>query len=173
MKINKKSWTLLAVAILATLLLSGCWLIGITLVLSYDIDDKDVSTSAPLNGWLVDLTTEQDWKDNQDKLDEIYILYFYGWIKNYEGTPATGRLYVYKDTSLHTVADVESLATLVLDGIAIGADTTEVPLIAMGLEPIRDLIMKGKFGLYAIAKEIPFDIKVFNASVVVIFAVEP
>jgi len=173
MKINKKSWTLLAVAIFSTLLLSGCWLFGITLVLSYDIDDKRVSTSQPLNGWFVDMTTEKDWQDNQDKLDEIYILYFYGWIKNWEGTPATGRLYVYKDTSLHSIAEVESLGTLVLDGISIGPDTTEVPLIAMGLEPIRDLIMKGKFGLYAIAANVPFDIEVYNASVVVIFAVEP
>jgi hypothetical protein len=173
MKIKKKSWALLSGAILATLLLGGCWLFGITLVLSYDIDDKDVSTYEPLNGWFVDLTTEKDWKDNQDKLDEIYILYFYGWIENYESTPATGRLYVYKDTTLHTVAEVESLATLVLDGIAIGPDTTEVPLIAMGLEPIRDLVMKGKFGLYAIAADVPFHIRVFDASVVVIFAVEP
>jgi hypothetical protein len=173
MKIKKKSWALLSGAILATLLLGGCWLFGITLVLSYDIDDKDVSTYEPLNGWFVDLTTEKDWKDNQDKLDEIYILYFYGWIENYESTPATGRLYVYKDTTLHTVAEVESLATLVLDGIAIGPDTTEVPLIAMGLETIRDLVMKGKFGLYAIAADVPFHIRVFDASVVVIFAVEP
>jgi hypothetical protein len=173
MKIKKKSWTLLAVAIFATLLLSGCWLFGITLMLSYDIEDKEVSTYQTLNGWYIDLTTEKDWKDNQDKLDEIYILYFYGWIRNYEGTPATGRLYVYKDTSLHTIAEVESLGTLVLDGIAIGPDTTEVPLIAVGLEPIRDLIMEGKFGLYAIATNVPFDIEVYNASVVVIFAVEP
>lgn len=173
MKIKKKSWTLLAVAIFATLLLGGCWLFGITLTLSYDIEDKEVSTFQPLNGWYIDLTTEKDWKDNQDKLDEIYVLYFYGWIRNYEPTPATGRLYVYKDTSLHTIAAVESLGTLVLDGITIGPDTTEVPLIAMGLEPIRDLVMKGKFGLYAIATNVPFHIRVFDASVVVVFAVEP
>jgi hypothetical protein len=173
MKMKKKSWTLLAVAILATLLLSGCWLFGITLVLSYDIDDKEISTDEPLNGWLVDLTTEQDWKDNQDKLDEIYILYFYGWIENKEGTPATGQLYVYKDTTLHTIAEVESLATLVLDGLVIPANSTvEVPLTAMKLEPIRDLIMKGKFALYAIATDVPFDIRVYDATVVVIFAVE-
>lgn len=173
MKMKKKSWTLLAVAIFATLLLSGCWLFGITLVLSYDIEDQPAYTDTNFNGWFVDLTTEQDWKDNQDKLDEIYILYFYGWIRNYELTPATGQLYVYKDTTLHTVAEVESLATLVLDGLVIPADSAvEVPLTVMKLEPIRDLIMKGKFGLYAIATDVPFHIEVYDATVVVVFAVE-
>jgi hypothetical protein len=173
MKMKKKSWTLLAVAIFATLLLSGCWLFGITLVLSYDIEDEIASTDTHFNSIFVDLTQEQDWRDNQDKLDEIYILYFYGWIQNYESTPATGQLYVYKDTTLHTVAEVESLATLVLDGLVIPADSTvEIPLTAMKLEPIRDLIMKGKFGLYAIATDVPFDIRVFDATVVVVFAVE-
>lgn len=174
MKIKKKSWTLLAVAIFATLLLSGCWFFGITLVLSYAIEDEIVSTHTQFNSAFVDLTEESDWKDNQDKLDEIYSLYFYGWIQNYENTPAAGRLYVYKDTTLHTVAEVESLATMVLDGLVIPADTTvEVPLIAMGLEPIRGLVMKGKFALYALAANVPFHIRVFDASVVVVFAVEP
>lgn len=173
MKIKKRSWTFLAVAIFATLLLSGCWLFGITLVLNYDIKEEIASTNIHFNSVFVDLTQEKDWKDNQDKLDEIYILYFYGWIENKESTPATGQLYVYKDTTLHTVAEVESLATLVLDGLVIPADSTvEVPLTAMKLEPIRDLIMKGKFGLYAIATNVPFDIRVFDATVVVVFAVE-
>jgi hypothetical protein len=173
MKMKKKSWTLLAVAIFATLLLSGCWLFGITLVLNYDIEDKIVSTDTHFNSVFVDLTQEQDWKDNQDKLDEIYILYFYGKIYNDENTPATGQLYVYKDTTLHTIAEVESLATLVLDGLVLPAkDTTEVPVTAMKLEPIKDLVMKGKFALYAIATNVPFHIEVFDATVVVVFAVE-
>lgn len=173
MKMKKKSWALLAVAIFATLLLSGCWLFGITLVLNYDIEEEIASTDTHFNSVFVDLTQEQDWKDNEDKLDEIYILYFYGWIQNYESTPATGQLYVYKDTTLHTIAEVESLATLVLDGLVIPADSTvEVPLTAMKLEPIRDLIMKGKFALYAIATDVPFHIRVYDATVVVVFAVE-
>ena len=174
MKMKKKSWTLLGVAIFATLLLSGCWLFGITLVLNYDIENEIASTNTHFNSVMIDLTEEQDWKDNQDKLDEIYILYFYGRIQNYENTPATGQLYVYKDTTLQTIAEVESLATLVLDGLVIPADSTvEVPMTAMKLEPIRDLIMKGKFALYAIATNVPFNIRVFDATVVVIFAVEP
>lgn len=171
---NKKILTLLAAAIITTLLVSGCWLLGITLVLSYDIEDRDAQTGVPLNGVFVDLTQEQDWKDHQDKLDEIYNLLFYGWITNYENTEATGRLYVYKDTTLHTIEEVETNATLVLDGLVIPADTTvEVPLIDLDLKPIRDLIMEGKFGLYAIATNVPFHIRVFDSSVVVIFAVEP
>jgi hypothetical protein len=171
---NKKTLTLLAAAIITTLLVSGCWLLGITLVLSYDIEDKPAYTDTYFNGWFVDLTTEEDWQDHQDQLDEIYNLLFYGWITNYESTPATGRLYVYKDTTLHTVGEVETNATLVLDGLIIPADTTvEVPLIDLDLKPIRDLIMEGKFGLYAIATNVPFHIRVFDASVVVIFAVEP
>jgi len=174
MKIKKKSWALLSVAIFATLLLSGCWLFGITLVLNYDIEDEIASTDTLFNSMSVDLTQEQDWKDNQDKLDEIYILYFYGWIQNYDSTAsATGQLYVYKDTTLQTVAEVESLATLVLDGLVIPpGKTVEIPVTAMKLEPIRDLVMKGKFALYAIATNVPFDIRVYDATVVVIFAVE-
>jgi hypothetical protein len=177
---NKKTLILLSAAIITALLVSGCWLLGITLVLSYDIEDKPAYTDTYFNGWFVDLTTEKDWQDHQDNLDEIYNLMFYGWITNYENTPATGRLYVYNDTTLHTIAEVESSATLVLDGIAIPADTTggsgtttEVPLIDLDLKPIRDLIMKGKFALYAITSNTPFHIRVFDSSVLVIFAVEP
>jgi hypothetical protein len=173
MRMKRKSWTILSVALFATLLLSGCWLFGITLVLSYDIEDKDAFTDEDLNSWFVDLTEEEDWKDNQDKLDEIYNLLFHGRITNYEDTPATGQLYVYKDTSLHTIAEVESLATLVLDGLVLPPDSTVmIPLLEMKLEPIKDLIMEGKFGLYAIAADVPFHIRVFDATVVVIFAVE-
>lgn len=173
MKMKRSNWIVLSVALFATLFLGGCWLFGITLVLSYDIEDKDFDTDEPLNGWLVDLTDEDDWKDNQDKLDEIYNLLFHGKIHNLESDTATGQLYVYKDTSLHTIAEVESLATLVLDGLAVPpGDTLEVPIMEMKLEPIRDLIMEGKFGLYGIAKDTPFHIKVFDATVVVIFAVE-
>jgi hypothetical protein len=148
--------------------------LGITLTLSYDIEDEIVSTDTQFNSVMVDLTQEQDWKDHQDKLDEIYNLLFYGWITNYENTPATGRLYVYKDTTLHTVEEVETNATLVLDGLVIPADTTiEVPLVDLDLKPIRDLVMDGKFALYAIASNVPFNIRVFDSSIVVIFAVEP
>lgn len=173
MKMKRISWIVLSVALVATLLLSGCWLFGITLVLSYDIEDEIVSTDTHFNSVAIDLTEEDDWKDNEDKLDEIYNLLFYGKIINYESTPATGQLYVYKDTTLHTIAEVESLATLVLDGLVVPPlDTLEVPITEMKLEPIRDLIMEGKFSLYAIATNVPFHIRVFDATVVVIFALE-
>ncbi len=173
MKMKRKSWTLLSVALFATLLLSGCWLFGITLMLSYDIEDEIVSTDTHFNSVAIDLTEEQDWKDNQDKLDEIHSLLFHGSITNYENTSATGQLYVYKDGTLNTITEVESLATLVLDGLVLPPDSTvEVPLLYMNIEEIRDLIMEGKFSLYAIATNVPFHIRVFDATVVVIFAVE-
>jgi hypothetical protein len=106
MKIKRISWTLFSVALVAALLLSGCWLFGITLVLSYDIDERIYSTNESFNSVAIDLTEEEDWKDNEDKLDEIYTIMFYGFIWNREATPATGQLYVYKDGSLSTVADV-------------------------------------------------------------------
>ena len=179
MKINKRSWAVLSAALFVSVLLSGCWLFGITLVLSYDIEDEIVSTDTHFNSVAIDLTEEEDWRDNQDKLDEIYNLLFYGWITNYESTPATGELYVYKDTTLHTMAELEAAvasgeATLVLEGLVLPPDATvEVPVTEMKLEPIRDLIMEGKFALYGIAKDVPFHIRVFDATVVVIFAVEP
>jgi hypothetical protein len=174
MKMKRKSWTIFSVALLATLFLSGCWLFGITLVLSYDIDEEIVSTNTHFNSVAIDLTEEEDWKDNKDKLDEIYSILFYGYITNYESTPATGQLYVYKDGSLSTIAEVQSKAILVLDGLVLPADSTlEVPLIHMvRIDEIRDLVMEGKFSLYAIATNVPFNIRVFDATVVVIFAVE-
>jgi hypothetical protein len=174
MKIKRRSWILFSVALAASLLLSGCWLFGITLVLSYDIDDEWVSTDESFNSVAIDLTEEEDWKDNEDKLDEIYSVLFYGYIINHESTPATGQLYVYKDGSLSTVSEVQSNATLVLDGLVIPAnDTLEVPLIHMErIDHIRDLVMEGRFHLYAIATNVPFEIEVFDATVVVIFAVE-
>jgi len=174
MKMKRKSWTIFSVALLATLFLSGCWLFGITLVLSYDIDERIYSTDESFNSVAIDLTEEEDWKDNKDKLDEIYSVLFYGYIINHESTPATGQLYVYKDGSLNTVSEVQSNATLVLDGLAIPAnDTLEVPLIHMvRVDHIRDLVMEGRFHLYAIATNVPFHIEVFDATVVVIFAVE-
>jgi hypothetical protein len=174
MKKRYITWTALVVVFFAILLVSSCWLLGITLTITHDIEDEIVSTDTHFNSVAVDLTKEEDWRDNQDKLDEIYVAYFYGWVHNYESTPATGKLYVYKDTTLHTLAEVESKATLVLGGLVFPPDTTmEVPIAAMKLEPIKDLIKEGKFALYMLAENTPFDIRVFDASVVVIFAVEP
>jgi hypothetical protein len=173
MKMKKKNWAVLGAALVAALLLSGCWLFGITLVLPYDIEEEILATDTEFNSVAVDLTEEDDWKDNKDKLDEIYNLLFYGWIENNESTEATGQLYVYKDGSLTTVAEVQANATLVLDGLVLPpSSTVEVPVTEMKLEPIRDLIMEGKFHLYAIATNVPFDIRVFDATVVVVFAVE-
>jgi hypothetical protein len=174
MKMKRNSWIILSLALFATLLLSGCWLFGITLVLSYDIEDEIVSTDTNFNSVAIDLTEEQDWIDHQDDLDEIYNLLFYGWIENHESTEATGQLYVYKNDSLTTIAEVQANATLVLDGLVLPPSSiVEVPLTEMKLEPIRDLIMEGKFQLYAIATNVPFHITVYDATVVVIFAVEP
>jgi hypothetical protein len=173
MKLKRRSWTTLTVALGVSMLLSGCWLFGITLVLSYDIEDEIVSTDTNFNNVAIDLTEEEDWRDNQDKLDEIYNLLFYGWIENYETTEATGQLYVYQDGSLTTIAEVQAHATLVLDGLVLPpSSVVEVPVTEMKLEPIRDLIMEGRFHLYAIATNVPFHIRVFDATVVVIFAVE-
>ena len=173
MKMRRRSWAMLSVAVLATLLLSGCWLFGITMMLSYDIEEEPLSTDTEVNSMAVDLTEEDDWKDNKDKLDEIYNLLFYGWVENHLGTDATGQLYVYEDGSLTTKAEVEANATLVLDGLVLPASSTvEVPLTEVKLEPIKDLIMEGKFHLYAIAANVPFSIEVRDATVVVVFAVE-
>jgi hypothetical protein len=173
MKMRRKSWAMLSVAVVATLLLSGCWLFGITMMLSYDIEHEIVSTDTHFNSVAIDLTEEEDWKDNEDKLDEIYNLLFYGSIQNHESSEATGQLYVYKDGSLTTIAEVQANATLVLDGLVLPpSSVTYVPLTEMKLEPIRDLIMEGRFHLYAIATNVPFEITVFDATVVVIFAVE-
>ena len=173
MKTKSKTWTILSVALSATLLLSGCWMFGITMMLSYDIEEEIFSTNTSFNSVAIDLTEEEDWKDNEDKLDEIYNLLFYGSIQNNETTEATGQLYVYEDGSLTTISEVEANATLVLDGLVLPPSSiTYVPLTEMKLEPIRDLIMEGRFHLYAIAANVPFDIRVFNATVVVIFAVE-
>jgi hypothetical protein len=167
-------WTILSVALFCTLIVSGCWLFGITLVLSYDIEDEIVATDTNFNSVAIDLTEEDDWKDNEDKLDEIYNLLFYGLIENHESTEATGQLYVYEDGSLTTIAEVQANATLVLDGLVLPPSSiVEVPLTEMKLEPIRDLIMAGRFQLYAIATNVPFHITVYDATVVVIFAVEP
>ena len=172
MKTKSKTWTILSVALSATLLLSGCWMFGITMMLSYDIDDV-FSTDVHLNPVAIDLTEEDDWKDNEDKLDEIYNLLFYGYIENHETTEATGQLYVYEDGSLTTISEVQANATLVLDGLVLPpSSVTYVPLTEMKLEPIRDLIMEGRFHLYAIATNVPFEITVFDATVVVVFAVE-
>ena len=173
MKMKRKSWVILSVAVLATLLLSGCWLFGITLMIAYDIEEEIVSTNTVFNSVAIDLTEEDDWKDNQDKLDEIYNLLFYGWIENNTGTEATGQLYLYEDGSLSTVAEVQANATLVLDELVVPASSTvEVPVTEMKLEPVKDRIKEGKFYMYAIAANVPFDIRVFDATVVVIFAVE-
>jgi hypothetical protein len=173
MKTKREAWTILSVALLATLLLSGCWLFGITLMLAYDIEEEIVSTDTSFNSVAIDLTEEEDWKDNQDKLDEIYNLLFFGTIENFMSTPATGQLYLYKDGSLSTIAEVQANATLVLDGLVLPpTSVVEVPVTEMKLEPVRDLIMEGKFYLYAIAANVPFYIEVRDATVIVIFAVE-
>jgi hypothetical protein len=105
----------------------------------------------------VDLTEEDVWKDHKDDIDDIVDVSFTFKLTNKSAVDTlSGQVYVSSDNTLDTPAKVESLATIILDGISVDPGATlQMTLthyydILQNFDTFKDLVKSGKFSAYAI-----------------------
>jgi len=142
--------------LLIVTLFCACFLIAGTWVITFEVDNEDIHASSHFYKFSVNLEDNQDWKDNKDKLDNIEDVVFTFRLKNNSSSTMTGQVYVSLDSNLNTAADVESTATLILDGISVPAnDSLYVDMahyydLLQNFDALRDLVKTGVFTAYGI-----------------------
>lgn len=161
--------------LLLMLLVSGCFLFSGTGVIIFEVDNQDVHASPNFYKFTVNLEDDQDWKDNKDKLNSIEDIVFTFKLANTGASTMTGQVYVSNDSTFTTAAEVESSATLVMDGISVPAgDTLFVDMahyydLLKNFDTLRDLVKSGVFTAYGIVPN-PLEGKLYDAVVVVTFS---
>ncbi len=158
----------LGMAVLAAgLMVAGCIVSGQFVVVI--VWGGFASTDTSLNKETVDLTTNSTWEEHKDEIQDIIDVKFKVTIKNNAGSAATGEVYV--STVLYTtLADVRAHATRVLHGISVapGATVTigfdESAAYRENLDQLLSLVKDGKFYLYGIAENTPFNIEIMSGS---------
>jgi hypothetical protein len=154
----------LTLAVLVALLAAGCILSGqFTIVIN--IEDEIAYVNQVLNSAVIDLTTDETWKDHKDDIQKIIDVKFEVTVENSTSSAVTGEVYV-SENEYTTAADVQNNATLVLSGIVVEANDTrtisftESAKYITNLSTLLDLVEKGNFYIYALAADTPYVIKV-------------
>jgi hypothetical protein len=158
---------LLLSVLAVTLVLCGCIVSGQFVVV---IDwGGFASTGDHLTTKKVDVTTNPTWIDHKDDIQDIIDVKFKVEISNLESDSAKGEVYVSAD-SLGTVDLVRSSATRILHGISIGPmeprtiGFDESVSYRENLDALLSLVKDGKFYLYGIAENTPFNIRIETGS---------
>ena len=160
-----KSYFILSLVVLLSAFSSGCLITGqITITQGFEIT---ATTDTNVNKYDVDLTDNQDWQDNKDKVVSIDAVAIVAWIFNREAANI-GEVYWSDDPNLTTVAAVRNNATRIMvtptinpspplnqinwqDGLAAMENTDSL---------IEQVLGDGVFTVYGIAQEVPFDMDI-------------
>lgn len=159
-------------------LFCACFLIAGTWVITYEVDNQDIHAPGPFYKYTVNLNDNSDWNDNKDKLDNIEDVVFTFKLANPGSTVMTGQVYVSPDSTLNTIAAVESTATLILDGISVPAhETLYVDMahyydLLHNFNALRDIVKPGVFTAYGIVPN-PIQGDLFDAVVIVTVSAGP
>ena len=152
----------------AVLVLTGCIVSGQFVVV---IDWGGlVSTDQSLNSEHVDLTTNPTWNDHKDDIQDIVDVKFKVTIQNLATTAATGEVYVSKDSHSTLAGLYAGGGTRILHGIVIDPsaertiDFDESVTYREHLDELLGLVKDGKFYIYGIAENTPFNIEIKTGS---------
>ena len=146
------------IAVIALIgIFSGCIVSG-TFTLNYLVEDLSSGTSIQFAA--VDITDEEEWEDHGDDIDQIEHVGFELWYSNTEVLgPVDFSMYVddWGTDTLDTSEDIDSLATVIIDGLVIqqglNQHTTfgESLLLIQNLETLKSLAQTGRFHFYAVS----------------------
>lgn len=145
-----------AIIVLA-LALTGCIVSG-TFTLDYLVEDLSAGTDIQFAA--VDITGEDEWQDHGDDIDQIEHVGFELWYSNTEIVgPVNFSMYVdsWGSDTLDTAEDIDSLATVVIDGLVVenGLDqhTTfgQSLTLIKNLETLKSYAETGHFYFYAVS----------------------
>ncbi len=149
------------IVIAALLLLVGCNLISGTFISVFLITDADFTTQTGFYFYNVDLTEEDVWNDHNDEIQDIDLIGFELWITNHEATARTFSIYLDEASQpvYTTVSEVQSNATIVLDGLSLAAGPEVQTHITYGssfsylknIDTMKDLVESGTFHYYGLA----------------------
>lgn len=153
-------YTLIA---MLSLLLAGCLASG-TVTFTHDIDEFTTS-SGFMDKREIDLTDEDDFNDNKDKIQSVDQVSVVGWFYNLEPVDNSAELYVSEDGSYTDPDMVRQNATRVYTSPVVpGNDSVFVdwddalPLIE-NLSYLKDEVYDGHFWIYGLAENSPFALR--------------
>lgn len=143
------------------LLVAGCLLASGTVTFTHDIDEF-ITSSGFTEKREIDLTTDEDFNDNKDKIQSIDQVSVVGWFYNGEPVDNFAELYVSEDGSYADPDMVRQNATRVYTSPEVpGMDsvfvdwTDALPLIE-NLSYLKDEVYDGHFWIYGLAQNSPF-----------------
>jgi hypothetical protein len=125
--------------------------------------DQEISftTSGEVYFYSVDVTDEEDWIDHKDNIDKVVAVGFELYLTNNEVSEIDFQAYIdrYGEPQYTTVANVESNATLMLDGITLPAGPGTQTHITYGqsfsyirnVDSLKAMALEGKFNAYGIS----------------------
>jgi hypothetical protein len=158
----------------AILLQCASWFGSATLRVTYYIEDDIYHLDNKVESAEVDLRENREWQEHHDNIKGISRILFAFWVKNPSVADATAQFYMSTDSSLATAQDIIHQATLVLDGIAVPAQDSVYITAAesyryfRNVEELADRLIEGRFRLYCIAQEAPFEIEVPDSAAFVV-----
>lgn len=136
------------------LLLTGCLVSG-TFVVTIFIDGNDMTTYNGLYHYEVDLSTDSDWEDHKDKIENIDVIGVELWMTNNSGSAATFNVWIddIGDPVYSTVEMVDSLATQILEDITIVSGANHVTYaeslgLIQNVATVKTLAETGQFHFY-------------------------
>ncbi len=168
--------------LLLLVLFVGCNIITGNKLIVIELGDATVEgTSSGFEKWRVSKDDPKNgtWKDHAEDIKHVVDLGFAVQIKNDANVVATAKFYVSEDSTLSTVTEVDSLATLVLSGISVAANSTKIIKwqdsydYLHNFDTLKELILKGKFWLYATAVGSPVDVTFHNTAVILTINAKP
>jgi hypothetical protein len=165
----------IAMAAVLALVIGGC-LVTTQTTFTQRVDVV-AATNTAVTPVVIDLNEESDYVDNKDNIKSIDELSVVAIITNKLDAPARVRLYLSNDETLTTVDEVKSQATLVFESPEVPASSKLKIGWADGFKYVqnrkaieKEVFGDGKFVIYVVAKDTPFNLDVKAEIVVTITA---
>ena len=166
-----KNFAVLGLAIV--LLLSGCGLVSVTILLDKDIPPTSVPTE--FYSYAVDVTDEDDWKDNVDNIESVNYVTFDLHLYNPGSTPVTFNGYVDDvDNADCTTSICAEGKIRVLKDITVAGDTHLHITAAQSLthmehmDDLKTLTKTGQFHFYGVSTGGTIEIESGNVVVAIV-----
>ena len=150
-------------ALIVPLFIAGCVGSG-TLIIVFELAEF-VSSSSGIEVMEIDLTSNDDYNDNKDKIKSIEQVTVVGWLSNELQTENQAQIYIADVGTYSTPAEVEANATRVFTSPVIpGGDTVFIDWTnglshIENLPALKDAADAGHFWLYGVAADNPFMVR--------------
>ena len=131
-----------------TLALAGCLIISGTFVIVYDFD---LTAQTGFYYYQVDITEEEDWEDNKDKIDFIDVVGFEFTIEN--ENPQAVEFNVYIDEFGTGGGSVPGTASIIIESLTVPPGTTKFTYaqslaFLKNVDRLKALVKSGTFDYY-------------------------